>query len=53
VWEYIERFHSLSLMCPAGMLLPMLLQTCQHNLLDKVKICMGAVKAHIWKELVE
>jgi len=33
--------------------LPMLLQTCRHNLLDQVKICMGAVEAHSWKELVE
>ena len=33
--------------------LPMLLQTCQHNFLDKVEIHMGAVKAHTRKELVE
>jgi len=38
---------------PAGMPLPMLLQTCRHNFLDKVKIRMGAVKDHTWKELVE
>jgi len=53
VREYIERFRSLSLMCPTGMPLPMLLQTCRHNFLDKVKVRMGAVKAHTWKELVE
>ena len=29
VWEYIEMFHDLSLMYPAGMPLPMLLQTCR------------------------
>jgi len=40
-------------MCPAGMPLPMLLQTCRHNFLDQVKVRMGAVKAHTWKELVE
>jgi len=53
VRDYIERFHNLSLMCPAGMPLPMLLQTCRHNFLDKVEVRMGAVKAHTWKELVE
>jgi len=35
------------------MLLPMLLQTCRHNFLDKVKINLRAVKAHTWKDLVE
>ena len=52
VCDYIE-FRNLSLMCPAGMPLPMLLQTCRHNFLDQVEIRMGAVKAHTWKELVE
>jgi len=49
VRDYIERF----LLCPAGMPLPMLLQTCRHNFSDKVQVRMGAVKAHTWKELVE
>jgi len=49
---YIERFHKLSLLYPVGMPLPMLLQACRHNFLDKVKIRMGGVKAHTWKELV-
>ena len=40
-------------MCPAGMPLPMLLQTCQHNFLDRVEVRIGAVKVHTWKELVE
>ena len=40
-------------MCPAGMPLPMLLRTCRHNFLDKVKVRMGAVKANTWKELIE
>jgi len=31
----------------------MLLQTCMHNFLDQVEVCMGAVKAHTWKELVK
>ena len=31
----------------------MLIQTCSHNFLDKVEVRMGAVKAHIWKKLVE
>ena len=53
VCDYIERFRNLSLMCPVGMPLPMLLQTCRHNFLDQVEIRMGAVKAHTWKELVE
>ena len=53
VCDYIERFRNLSLMCPAGMPLPMLLQTCRHNFLDQVEIRMGAVKAYTWKELVE
>ena len=53
VRDYIERFRNLSLMCPAGMPLPMLLQTCRHNFLDQVEVHMGAVKAHTWKELVE
>ena len=39
-------FKNLSLMCPAGMSLHMLLQTCRHNFLDQVEICMGVVKAH-------
>ena len=30
VRDYIERFRNLSLMCPAGMPLPMLLQTCRY-----------------------
>ena len=46
VREYIERCHSLSLMCPAGMPLPMLLQTCLYNFLDRVEVRMGAVKTH-------
>jgi len=46
VREYIERFHNLSLMCPAGMLLHMLLQTCRHNFLDRIEARMGAIKAH-------
>jgi len=41
VWEYIEMFHDLSLMYPAGMSLPMLLQTCQHNFLDRIEVHMG------------
>ena len=53
VREYIERFHNLSLMCPTGMSLPVLLQTCRHNFLDRVKVRMGTVKAYTWKELVE
>ena len=52
VRNYIERFRNLSLMCPAGMPLPMLLQTCRHNFLDQVEIRIGAVKAHTWKEPV-
>jgi len=48
--DYIERFRNLSLMCPAEMPLPMLLQTYRHNFLDQVEIHMGAVKAHTWKE---
>ena len=31
--DYIERFRNLSLMCPAEMPLPMLLQTYRHNFL--------------------
>jgi len=45
VCDYIERFKNLSLMCPTGMSLPFLLQTCRHNFLDQVEIRMGAVKA--------
>jgi len=44
VRDYIERFKNLSLMCPAGMPLPMLLQTCRHNFLDQVEIRMGLSK---------
>ena len=51
--EYIEKFNNLSLMCPTGMSLPMLLQTCRHNFINRVKVRMGAVKAHTWKNLVE
>jgi len=40
-------------MCPADMPLPMLLQTCRHNFSDKVKVRIGALKAHTWKELIE
>ena len=53
VRNYIERFHNLSLLCPAGMPLSMLIQTCRPNFCDKVEVRMGAVKAHTWKELVE
>jgi len=53
VRDYIERLKNLSPMCPAGMPLLMLLQTCRHNFLDQVEIRMGAIKAHTWKELVE
>jgi len=53
ICDYIEPFRNLSLMCPAGMPLSMLLQTCKYNFLDQVNIRMGAVKAHTWKELVE
>ena len=51
--EYIERFRNFSLICPRGMPLPMLLQTCRHNFLDRVKIHLRVVKSHTWKELVE
>jgi len=44
VREYIERFCNLSLMCPAGMLLPMLLQTCRHNFLDRIEVHMELSK---------
>ena len=44
VREYIKRFCNFSFMCPAGISLPMLLQTCQHNFLDRVTVRMGAVK---------
>jgi len=53
VHDYIERFRNLSLMCLAGIPLPILLQTYRHNFLDQVEIHMGAVKTHTWKELVE
>jgi len=53
VRDYIEKFRNLSLMCPAGMPLPMLLQICRHNFLNQVEICMGAVKAYTWKKLIE
>jgi len=53
VREYIKRFRNLSLMCPTGMPLPMLLHTCWHNFLDRVVVRIGAVKAHTWKELVK
>jgi len=46
VCDYIERFRNLSLMCPARMPLPMLLQTCRNNFLDQMEIRMGAVKVH-------
>ena len=51
--KYIKRFRNLSLMCRIGMPLPMLLQICWHNFLDRVKVRMGAIKAHKWKELIE
>jgi len=53
VRDYIERFRNLSLLCPVGMPLPMLIQTCRHNFLNKMKIHMGVVKAHTWKEFVK
>ena len=53
VRDYIESFRNLSLLYPAGMPLPMLLQTCRHNFLNKMEGRMGAVKAHTWKEHVE
>jgi len=53
VRDYIERFHNLSLLCPAGMPLLILLQTYRHNFVDKMEVRIGAVKTHTWKELVE
>jgi len=51
--EYTERFCNLFFMCPAGMPLLMLLQTCRHNFLDRIEVRMGVVKAYTWKKLVE
>ena len=51
--DYIERFRNLSLLCPAGILRSMLLQTCRHNFLNKVEDRMGAIKAYTWKDLIE
>jgi len=51
--ENTLRDFVISLICPAGMPLPMLLQTCRHNFLDRVKVHIGAIKAHIWKKLIE
>jgi len=53
VRKNFERFCNLSLMCLASMLSPMLLQTCRHNFLERIEVCIGAVKTHTWKELVE
>ena len=53
VKDYIERFRNLSLLCPPGMPLNMLLQSCCHNFLTRIENRMGAVKAHTWKDLVE
>src|ERR1700734_3077314 len=50
---FIERFRNLSLLCPTGMPISMLLQTCRHNLLNRVESRIGAVKAHTWKDMVE
>jgi len=50
IQDYIERFHNFSLICPTGMPLPMLLQTCRHNFLDGVKVRIRVVKAHTGKE---
>ena len=44
VRDYIERFRNLSLMFPAGIPLPMLLQTCRHNFLNQVEIHIGQSK---------
>jgi len=38
VRNYIKRFYNLSILCHAGMPLPMLLQICRHNFLDKVEV---------------
>jgi len=46
VRDCIERFGNLSLIYPAGMPLPMLLQTCWHNFLDNAEVRMGVVKTH-------
>jgi len=51
--EYIERLRNLSLMCPAGMSLPMLLQACRYNFLNRVEVRIRAVKAHTLKEPIE
>ena len=51
--DYMKRFRNFSLMYPAGMPFLMLLQTCRHNFLDKVKVRMGVIKAYTWKELVK
>ena len=38
---------------PCRHVFAMLLQTCRHNFLDKVKVRIGAVKTHTGKELIE
>ena len=47
VRDYIKRFRNLSLMCPAGMSLSMLLQTCRLNFLDRIEICMVSKPIHV------
>jgi len=53
VQKHIERFCNLSLICATGMPLPMLLQTCRHNFLDRLEVRIGVVKAHTWTDLIE
>lgn len=51
--NFIGKFRNLSLRCPEGMPLSMLLQTCRHNLCAEIESNMCVVWAHSWKEFQE
>ena len=36
--DFVERFRNLSLLCPPGMPLSMLLQICRNNFLDRLEM---------------
>lgn len=56
-WQICEGFcrifRNLSLGCPEGICLFILLQTYRHNLHADIETNMGTIRDHTWKELQE
>lgn len=53
VYDFIERFRNLTLICMKGMHLLMLIQTYRYNLIVELESRMSVIKSHSWKELMQ